>query len=358
MYVDTESVWRGGQEQLFGLMVGMRKEGHEVSLAAPLDSLLRQKAESWGVSHFPFRQRMELSLLAFVRLCRAFRGRNLDIVHFNTPKPILAGALAARLVKVPVILCSRRVNFPLRSRLSAVKYNWLLDGVFTVSTSIQKTLVRNGVREELIDVIYEGVDLDWIDSLRAPPTCFKGSGPVVGTVAHLSGEKGHLPLLEAAAILRRERLDFRLVLVGDGELRDFLELKVGQLGLEGQVSFAGFRDDSEAMTKQFDIFCLPSLSEGLSSAILAAMASRLPVVSTDVGGIPELVKDEETGYLVPPNDSPLLAEALRRLLLDSQLCQRMGVAGRRRVEELFTVTRKLKTTHLVYQRLIRDRRLG
>lgn len=357
LYVDTEAVWRGGQEQLFGLMKGMKLRGHRVLLAAPPEAPLSHKAARLGIPVCPFRQRYELSVLAYRRFRKILTRHPVDILHFNTPRALLAGGLAARREAVPVCVASRRVNFPLRSRLSRFKYNRLLDRTLTVSESIQQTLLQGGVEPGRIQVIYEGVDLAWIDSLKAPAPLPARSRPWVGTVAHLSPEKGHRILLEALARLRHRWPEVTYVFVGNGDQKESLRALAQALEVARQVLFLGFRDDSEALMKQFDLFCLPSLSEGLSSAILAAMASELPVVATRVGGIPELVVDGETGLLVPAGQAEALAAALDCLLEDSELRRRMGQAGRRRVETCFTLERKLKETEKSYQELLRQARI-
>ena len=127
-----------------------------------------------------------------------------------------------------------------------------------------------------------------------------------------------------------------------------LKARVKELDIVKKVTFTGFRSDSEALMKHFDIFCLPSISEGLSSAILVAMASSLPVVATQAGGIPELVIDGETGILVPPGDVAQLADGLCKVLESPQLQKKMGGAGRQRIEERFTLERKLKETEKLY----------
>lgn len=355
LFVDTELVWRGGQEQLFTLIVGMMQRGHDVSLAAPAESPLTERARSRGIRCRPFRQRNEFDPSGFWKLRRILRERRFDIVHFNTPRSIVAGGLAARAAGVPLCLCSRRVNFPLRSFLSRHKYNLLLDGVVTVSDSIRQTLIDGGVREQLIEVIYEGVDLGWLDALGEPSLQIPNSGPIVGMVAHLSPEKGHRVLLQAAARLQQRYPKASYVLVGDGPLKPELEKEARRMGVQRQILFTGFRSDSEALMKKFDVFCLPSLSEGLSSAILAAMASRLPVIATRVGGIPELVVDGETGFLAPPDDPAALGAALGRLLESSELRFRLGAAGRRRIEERFTLSQKLDRSESLCLRLLRDR---
>lgn len=352
LYVDTENFWRGGQEQLYSLMVGIRQRGYGVELAAPVRSPLASRAREAGIPIHRFTQRSELSLQAFWRLAWILSPRKVDLLHFNTPRPVLAGKLAALIAGVPILVASRRVNFPLRTRFSRIKYNWLLDRVVTVSGSIKRTLVHDGVQPERVSVIYEGVDLESVDGL--PPTSVLPvrSGLVVGVVAHLSPEKGHLTVLKAAARLREKFPDVTYVFVGGGERRPVLEEHARALNVADRVLFTGFRNDSDAMMREFDVFCLASLSEGLSSAILAAMARQLPVVATRVGGIPELVVDGSTGLLVPAGRPDLLAEALAKVLSSSSLRRRMREAGRRRVAEYFTLDRKLDETERLYLELV------
>lgn len=354
LYVDTDRVWRGGQEQLFSLMMGLKNRGHQVQLAAPEESPLAQRARRLGIPTRCFSQHFELSPLAMLRMARILGWERPDVIHFNNPHPILTGGLAAWWSGIPAQVCSRRVNFPLRWRLSAYKYNWLLDRILTVSVSIRQTLMQGGVRPDLITVIYEGVDVDWIDRLQPLAPLTEGNGLRVGTVAHLSAEKGHHTLLEAAARLAARFPQTCYVLAGEGRLEAELKRKAQALGIGKQVIFTGFHSDTEALMKQFDLFCLPSLSEGLSSAILAAMASGLPVVATNVGGIAELVVDGETGFLVPPGDPAALAQALARLLSSAPRRRHMGEKGRRRVESRFTLERKLDETERLYATLLRQ----
>ncbi len=201
-------------------------------------------------------------------------------------------------------------------------------------------------------MVYEGVDLAWIDRLSPSELPTLVNRPIVGIVAHLSGEKGHENLIRAAASLRGEFPDALYAIVGEGALKDQLVEMVESLDLKDQFVFTGFRHDSEALMKTFDVFCLPSLSEGLSSAILSAMACSLPVIATSVGGIPELVIEGKTGFLVPPNDSDNLAEALKRVLESPKLRSQLGEAGRLRVEKYFTIRRKIERTASLYQILL------
>jgi len=356
LFIDDEIVWRGGQEQVFSLMSGLDRSSFRIFLAAPQGAPLAQRAAELGIPVFHLEPSWEVSLFAILRFLKLLQSQSFDVVHFNTPRPLLSGGIACRLSSVPGVVISRRVNFPLSSWLSSLKYNYLVDRVVTVSASICETLIRNGVSSSRVSVIYEGVDLDWFDQQMTRLALQWRGRTLVGTVAHLSSEKGHETLRRALAELKNCCPEALLLIVGDGELRAELEATVIDLGISDQVKFLGFRSDVEGLLKQFDIFCLPSLSEGLSSAILAAMAARLPVVATSVGGIPELVQNSVTGKLVKPNQPHELALALETLLKDQALRERMGNAGRQRVDSHFSLQQKLDATERAYEELLRPGR--
>jgi glycosyltransferase involved in cell wall biosynthesis len=147
--------------------------------------------------------------------------------------------------------------------------------------------------------------------------------------------------------------DARFLIVGEGELRDVLERQIKDLGLDRHVFLTGFRADVIGLMKSFDVFVMSSVTEGLGSAILEAMACERPIVATRAGGIPEVVTDEDTGLLVPPQDDEALAEALIRLLQDRVLRERLGSAGRARVCRDFSVDALVRGTAEVYERRLR-----
>jgi glycosyltransferase involved in cell wall biosynthesis len=175
---------------------------------------------------------------------------------------------------------------------------------------------------------------------------------LLGLVARLHRQKGLGDLLAAVAWVRERVPDVRLLLIGEGELRDELEAQARALGLSGAVIFAGIRTDVAEIVAALDIFVLPSLWEGTSNAVLEAMAAGLPIVATAVGGTPEVVVDGVTGLLVPPRDPSALAGALVTLLQDADLRHRMGRAGRERVKQYFSLERMVRRTEALYEELL------
>ncbi len=359
LFLDTEPSWRGGQEQLWGLIRGLQQRGHRVVLAADPRAVLAERASGAGIEVLSFRQRQELSPAAFRSLLMALRNESFDVVHSNTPRTIAAAGLAGACCRRhPVRVAARRVIFPLRGRSSALKYNHLVDCIITVCDYVGKVLIRGGVREAQIRTVYEGVDLSALDAVepsRDPPDF---PGPTLGALGALTSEKGHDTLLAAWAQVCRDFPGSRLTLIGDGPCRPALEEQSHRSGLDGRVLFMGFRSDSLALLKRLDLFSLPSRSEGLSSALLEAMGCSLPVVATSVGGTPELVVDGRTGLLVPAGDPQRLAMAIRRALADPSAARAMGDRGRLRIEEKFTLERKVSETENVYAELLASRNIG
>ena len=163
--------------------------------------------------------------------------------------------------------------------------------------------------------------------------------------------KGHRYLVHAAADIVRAVPEARVVILGEGDLRNELSRLIHELGLERHVLLPGFRPDVLSLLKAFDVFVMPSITEGLGTSILDAMACTKAVVASDVGGIPEVVDRDVTGLLVPARDASALGAAVIRLLRDPALTSRLAAAGRARVERRFTADRMVQETLDLYRRL-------
>ena len=173
--------------------------------------------------------------------------------------------------------------------------------------------------------------------------------PLVGNVAALAPHKGQKHLVAAAKLVLHDVPDARFLIIGEGELREALERQIKHLAIERHVVLAGFRADALGLMKSFDLFAMSSVTEGLGSAVLEAMACSRAVVSTRAGGLPEAVVDGETGLLVPTHDEPALAAAIVSLLRDPVRRKVMGAAGRARVVDAFSIERMVSDTLRVYE---------
>ena len=359
LHVDTARSWRGGQNQVLVTVLGLRALGHRTVLVAHPTGGLRRRAEE-GLDLIPLAPRAEMDLAAAWRLSRVLKQLKPDIVHAHDPHGVAMASIAlsmSTLPRLPRLVASRRVDFHMRqSALSRWKYRQV-DCFICASDAIRQIVVSDGIPGNRTVTVHEGIDLGRVAA--APRAELHGElwlphdAPLVGNVAALVPHKGHRHLVDAAALVLRKQPDARIIIAGEGELRPSLEHQIRQHHLEKHVILTGFRTDILSLHKAFDIFVMSSVTEGLGTSILDAMACGKPVVGTTAGGIPEVVVDGETGLLVPPRDAGALAEAIIRVLSDRSLRERMGAAGLARVQERFSAEIMVKKTLEVYERLAR-----
>lgn len=297
-----------------------------------------------------------------VRMARLFRAYRPDVVHTRNWTCIDA-IIGARLAGVPVVIHGehgREASDPEGRNAFRRRVRRLLGPLVTEFVTVSRDLARwltsdVGVPPAKVTHIYNGVDTGAF-SPGDQHEARKGLGlpqePIVmGTVGRLDPVKDHRGLIEAFHRLAG-RQDTRLLIVGDGPCRPELERRIDELGLRGRVRLLGERDDVNVILRALDIFTLPSLGEGISNAILEAMAAGLPVVATHVGGNPELVDDGVTGFLVPSRSTNSLAAALQRYLDDPGLIRRHGDAGRMRTLNDFSLSRMFAAYDALYSRVL------
>jgi sugar transferase (PEP-CTERM/EpsH1 system associated) len=288
-------------------------------------------------------------------LYRLFRRERPHVVHTHAWGTLLEGLVAARLARVPVVIHGEHGTLQLRPYQRWLqRLGWsAADDVLSVSSRLaDKIASETGFSRAAIRVLPNGVDLSRFDRIdRAATRAALGlsaDARVAVTVGRLVPVKDQRTLLEALALLHRDQVPATLLVAGDGPLRESLEAQAVTLGIAPQVRFLGHRPDVEQILGAADVFVLSSASEGMSNTILEAMACRLPVVATHVGGADEMVIDGETGYLVPPGAPRPLADALAPLLTDAGRARTMGVAGRLRAEQEFSLSGMLRRYESLY----------
>jgi L-malate glycosyltransferase len=358
LHIDTARMWRGGQNQVLLTVNALRAMGQRASLIAHPDGELRRRAAE-GLDLIPIAPRTEMDLAAAWRLSRVVKRLRPDVVHAHDAHGTAMASLGLSLgspTPAPALIVSRRVDFHLkRNSFSRWKHRQV-DFFIAASEAIRKMLVADGVPGERVITVHEGIDLEHV--LAAPPVNVHEAfwlphrAPVVGNVAALVPHKGHRHLIEAAHLVVREMPDTRFLILGEGELREQLERQIRDHHLEKHVLLPGFRTDVIGCIKGFDLFVMSSVTEGLGTSLLDAMACSRASVATRAGGIPELVQDGRTGVLVEPRDHAAMAREIVRLLRDDGLRRQMGEAARSRVAEKFTVERMVAETAAVYERVV------
>lgn len=353
----------GGAQTSVSLLLPGLAEQFEVTLAAHGSGPLCHAARAEGVSFVPLlhvRRPLHpwhdlLGLLELLRLCRRLRP---DIVHAHSSKAGTLGRIAAALAGVPIrIFTPHSWSFGAYGGLSGQLYLWIERGMRRLTTAVvcvDHSALSLGVaaracRPERTVVIHNAVDVSaFVQGGR------RNRPPRAISVGRFAFPKDFATLVEALAMIATE---YRVSLVGEGPMLHGVASELRRRNLSSKVELLGARRDVPDLLASSDVFVLSSRSEGLPMSILEAMAARLPVVATDVGGVAEAVSDGQTGLLVPAGDPYAMAEALERLLRDSELRQRFGANGRKRAEKRFDVTR-FRSAHVeLYRRELARRNL-
>jgi L-malate glycosyltransferase len=332
-------------DELGPLAEGLRAEGFAVHLVG------RKPGLDWACP---------------LRLARLLRAERADAVHAHQYTPFFY-ALAARLAgrQRPVLFTEHGRHQPDHPRPKRMLANRLLlsrrDRVVGVGAAVRRALIDNeGLPARRVDVLYNGIDVDAFAAggatsgsrldarheLRVGPDDF-----VLMQVARLDYLKDHATAVRTLARVSERAPNARLVLVGDGPERPAIEAQVRNLNLGDKVRFLGTRKDVDRLLHGADVFLLTSVSEGIPLTVIEAMATGLPVVATDVGGMSEVVADGATGFLAPAKDDAALAERILRLAGDPDLRGQMGTAGRARAKQYFDEPRMCDDYGRLYQEL-------
>jgi glycosyltransferase involved in cell wall biosynthesis len=291
-------------------------------------------------------------------LRRKLRSYELSILHSNEYKTDLLAALAAGKSWSTVLIATVRHTEPgFQMALFQALDSLVLHRFHRLTTPSQGALQELKHWPSLLRrtrVIPHAIDLDAYpkDGPVAELHPRNGHGPVISIVGRLQAVKGHRIFLESARQVLSKRPDARFWIVGEGELREKLEAASLRLGLANAVSFLGYRNDVHTLMASSDVVVCASSYESLSRSVLEALALSRPVVAPSVGGIPEIIRDGETGLLVPASDPGAMAAGILRLLNDRDFAQRLGTAGRKFVSEHFTWETQASALAVLYREVL------
>jgi glycosyltransferase involved in cell wall biosynthesis len=357
----------GSEGHLRVLLAGLKVRGLDVHLWVlsepnnPVQDYVDQiTALGIPVERIPIRADIDPGL--WFRLAKGLRQTHPDLLHTHLLHADLYGIPAARRAEVPLIVSSRHNDDRFRRRwLFRALHRWLwqqANAGIAISEAIRQFSIEvEHAPADRIHTIHYGLDPDTVRApvdaraaLRAdlglPPET-----PLVGSVCRLIEQKGLTYGLRGFAQVAAQYPEAHYVIAGEGSLRTQLEDQARQLGVADRVHFLGWRDNPYAVFAALDVLLAPSLWEGFGLVFLEAMALGVPVISTTVSAIPEVVVDGQSGWLVPASDADALAAALREALAHPKMRQQRGINGRRRLETNFSVETMVERTLAVYRGL-------
>jgi glycosyltransferase involved in cell wall biosynthesis len=354
----------GGAEKLLEMALNyLDKDKFEYQAAYFLKKkdVLVPQLEKAGVPTFCLNIEKPYDPKALWKILRYLRQEKIDVLHIHSPYPAVLGRLAGRLAGVKAIIYTEHnivEKYHFLTRLGNVLTYQLNDAIIAISDAVSGSIKKwPTARKRKVYRIYNGVDYDAIQKLVTDPKSIRQSlkiderNMVVGTVAHIQPQKGYRYLIEAARLVLDKYPNVTFVIVGGEKVeggRKELEDLSTELGIRKNVIFTGSRSDALQVMAGFDLFVLPSVWEGFGIVFLEAMALGKPVIGTNVGGIPEVVQDGVTGYLVEPRNPPQLADKMLQLLNDETTRRQMGIKGQQRVKELFDIKIQVSKIEQIY----------
>jgi len=364
LYLITQSEWGGAGRYVFDLAGNLPKDQYEVAVAAGGNEELFESLKKIAITTYQLKNLVrQISAIddikAYSEIKKLVKKVNPDILHLNSSKAGVIGAIAGRHAKVKKIVYTahgfvfnepmpgwKKIIYLLAEKFSA-KYK---DAIICVSEFDRQTAIKNKIASETkLVTVNNGVGpIDFIDSktarekLNLPPDKI-----VIGTIANFYETKGLVYLIKAAKLITEKFPDVIFRLIGFGQLENDLKAEIQRLNLSDRF-FIGKVENGKNYLKAFDYYILSSVKEGFPYAILEAMQTGLPIVATNVGGIPEMISDKTNGLLVKSADPRALAQALTSLLQDKNLAAQLGNQAKLDVEKKFSLQKMLAETQKVY----------
>jgi len=374
LYVITKLELGGAQKQLLSLISHLNKQKFKPYLFTAKDGLLLSEALSINELTLKKSRCLERAinplkdLLALIEIYRFIKKNNIEIVHTHSSKAGILGRLAARLAKAKVIVHTVhgwsfndyqpkiiRIFFIWLERLSA----HFTDKLIVVSNYDKQKGLNNRIgKENKYTLIRYGIDYTEFNLQEQNIRKELGIDTqdlIVGMVSCLKPQKCPQDFIKLAFLVKRVLTNVKFLLVGDGILRESIQRLIAQLNLESNVVLTGWRRDIPQILAAIDIFALTSLWEGLPIAALEAMASSRPVVATRTGGIAEIIREGQTGFLVFPGDMLQMSERLTLLLKDKNLRAQIGQNARESLDFNFALTNMIRENENLYEDLMKSK---
>jgi glycosyltransferase involved in cell wall biosynthesis len=299
------------------------------------------------------------SFYRLFKFAQHLRKERISLLHCYLPRASFFGAIAAKIARVPAVLVSKRSLEPQESLkqvfLCRVANAWA-DLVLANSEAVLRHAVEVGrCRPDKLRLLVNGIDIERYRN--GSVNGLNCQAAVVGTVLRLEHIKGPAVFIEAAKWIVDEMPETRFMIIGDGSIRANLERLSGSLGIADRVQFLGERNDVDAILPSFSIFILPSLVEGMSMALLEAMAAARPIVATAVGGNLDLIRDGENGLLVRPGAPEEMAHAAIKLLKNPQWAKQLGLTAQKSVRDHHSADSMVRRLEEIYRELLQRRAL-
>ncbi len=348
-FFNGTKTWGGGEKWYFEMACRLSELNYKIVAVANIRSVLLLKLRLKGIPAFP----VGLSNLSFLnpftvfKLYRFFKRSGIKTLIVNLSSDLKVAGLAARLAGIKTVIYRRGSAIPIRdTALNRFIFRHFVTYVIANSEETRRTIVQNNPRifdQSRIRVIYNGIDLaEFAKSSHQPLYTPENGEFLIGNSGRLVHQKGQKYLIDLASILKKKGYKFKILIAGDGALKEELQKYTKELGVHDRIVFLGFVKDIRAFMEQLDVFVLTSLWEGFGYVIAEAMACGKPVVAFNNSSNPELVMNDENGFLVPFPDIEMFASQVETLLNNKELRREMGEKSVQILNNKFTIDKTVE----------------
>jgi len=372
IHICNSLVYGGGEEHVRTILVYLKKRGVAVSAAVPEKTELYNRLKKEGVEVFPLFIGHKYDFKSVLELCGLLKSNSIDLVHTHNRREDLIGAVCAKLLNIPIVTTIHdRINMDQNGdkvvSFGSSVYHFILrnffDALLTVSKATYNDILSSAkVKKQKVYHVINGLDLKRIapsvdKNVMKQKLGFSKEKKIIGFVARIRnssfGKKGILHLIDAAGEVVKKYPAVKFVISGeDSEAADILKEKCAQKKIADYFIFLGYRKDIIDIMQCFDMLICPSLFEGLPRVVLESMALGVPVIGSNVDGIPEVIDDGKCGYLVPPKDSSALADRIIRLLETENKLQEFGKNSIHKIKTEFRAEISAEKTEQIYYKIL------
>lgn len=361
LHLSSERTWRGGEQQIAYLLEESRNQGIDCHVIPRIGSAFEKYCIEQKFLFQSAGYKSQFDFATALKIKSYCATNQIDLIHVHSSHSHAQAIWSTVLGNKTPIILSRRVDFPLKSNwLSRFKYSHKsIRRIICVSNAIEAIVRKNISRPEICTTIHSGIDIHKSQGNSRSEVLRKELGiqpneTLVGNISAIADHKDYFTFVDTAEIILKQDQTFKFVIVGDGPLFENIKNYIKSKSLENSILMTGFRTDIQSIFKDLDIFLMTSKTEGLGTTVLDAFANDIPVVSTNAGGIPEMITHEKTGLLAQVGDSNSLSRLVLRLKSDHEL---QSILAKNASEKLLSFSKEqtAKETIAEYHAVLTER---
>jgi len=349
-FFNSVRFWGGGEKLHLEYALEFKKKNYNVILASKKNSPLSEKAIHYDMDVFPIAvgNLSFLNPFKILKLVRFYKERKIDTVIFSATQDLKLGGISAKLAGVKKIVYLRGLAVPVKyTLLNHFLFKFILTHIVANSEETKRSILQDlgkFIEKDKVKTIYHGIEIDILnqkENNKLDEIITKSHGIILGNAGRLTLQKGQQHLIEIAKKLKDNKVEFTLFIAGTGDLKPELDNLINKYDLHNEVILLGFVEEMDRFMSSIDIFLLTSIWEGFGYVLVEAMLKTKPIVAFNISSNPEIVTNNETGYLIDYPDIEMFAQKTQLLIQNDSLREQMGEKGKDSVLKRFNLSDRI-----------------